>query len=155
MKEKINLRQMGCLAGILIFANKILVLPSLLFEKSNVDGIFVLFFFFLLELFLLAVFFKIKSKFQAESFFHILSLFFTKYGAYLIYFLFCVFFLIRALLTFNVSLMYLKNQVYFEMGEYVFLICFLSISNNLVFRGLRSMARTTEFFYIFLMLFEH
>ncbi len=147
MKQSINLRQAACIAGLLVFANKVLVLPSLFYEKVGVDGIFMLIGLFLFDIALIAVFFKLKKAFPHSSFFEILSKFLTKYVAIFIYVLLCAFFLMKALTTYNVSLMYLKNQVYFEVGEYLFLICFLTITNNLALRGLRSTARTTEFFY--------
>ena len=147
MKGTINLRQASCIMGILVFANKVLILPSVMFERVGVDGIFLLVGLFLVDLFMLWVFFKVKTNNPETTFFQILSRVITKYGAFFIYALLCGFFIMKALTVYNVSLMYLKNQVYFEVGEYVFLICFLAISNNLALRGLRSTARTTEFFY--------
>ncbi len=147
MKGTINLRQASCIMGILVFANKVLILPSIMYEKVGVDGIFLLVGLFLVDLLMLWVFFKIKTNNPETTFFQVLSKTITKYGALAIYVLLCVFFLMKALTIYNVSLMYLKNQVYFEVGEYVFLICFLAISNNLALRGVRSTARTTEFFY--------
>jgi hypothetical protein len=147
MKQTINLRQMGCLAGILIFANKILVLPSLFYDKVGVDGWFILLFYFTIDLLLLAVFFKVKTIFKKETFFEVLSKFLTKYGAYFVYILIAFFFIMRMVATFNISLMYLKNQVYFEEGSTIFVICFLVVANSLVFKGLRSTCRTIEFFY--------
>lgn len=147
MKGTINLRQASCIMGILVFANKVLILPSVMFEKVGVDGIFLLVGLFLVDLFMLWVFFKLKHKFPDKTFFELLTKVITKYGAIFVYVLFCGFFVMKALTIYNVSLMYLKNQVYFEAGEFLFLICFLTLSNNLALRGLRSTARTTEFFY--------
>lgn len=147
MKQSINLRQASCIAGLLVFANKVLVLPSLLFEKVGVDAIFILVGLFLVDIAMISVFFKLKKAFPNTSFFDILSRYLTRYGATFIYIIICAFFLMKALTTYNASLMYLKNQVYFEVGEYIFLICFLAITNNLALRGIRSTARTTEFFY--------
>jgi len=152
MKHTINLRQASCIAGLLVFANKVLVLPSLFYERVGVDGILILLTLFLFDILMIAVFFKLKTKFPKATFFELLSKIITKYGAIAIYVLFGLFFITKALTTYNVSLMYLKNQVYFEAGEYIFLICFLTISNNLALRGIRSTARTTEFFYFFIIL---
>ncbi len=152
MKRTINLRQASCMAGILVFANKVLVLPSLFYERVGVDGFLLLIGLFLVDLLMIAVFFRLKNKFPKATFFEILSKAITKYGAFFIYVLICGFFIMKALTTYNVSLMYLKNQVYFEAGEYIFLICFLTISNNLALRALRSTARTTEFFYLFILI---
>lgn len=152
MKNSINLRQMACIAGTLVFANKVLVLPSLLFDDIGVDGIFCLIFMFSIDILLLWAFFKVKKTFPTATFFEILSKIFTKYGAYIIYFCLMIFFFFKAVLVYTVTLMYLKNQVYFDAVEYVFLICFLTITNQLTFSGLRTASRTLEFFYSFIML---
>lgn len=148
MKGTISLRQASCIMGILVFANKVLILPSIMFERVGVDGIFLLLGLFLVDIAMLVAFFKLKTSFPDKTFFQLLAKVITKYGAIFVYVLFCGFFIMKALTIYNVSLMYLKNQVYFEVGEYIFLICFIAISNNMAFRGLRSTARTTEFFYI-------
>lgn len=148
MKGTINLRQASCIMGILVFANKVLILPSIMYEKVGVDGIFLLVGLFLFDLLMIGVFFKLKTTFPDKTFFQVLSKVISKYGAIIIYVLICAFFVMKSLTIYNVSLMYLKNQVYFEASEYIFLICFLTISNNLALRGLRATARTTEFFYI-------
>ena len=148
MKGTISLRQASCIMGILVFANKVLILPSIMFERVGVDGRFLLLGLFLVDIAMLVAFFKLKTSFPDKTFFQLLAKVITKYGAIFVYVLFCGFFIMKALTIYNVSLMYLKNQVYFEVGEYIFLICFLAISNNMAFRGLRSTARTTEFFYI-------
>lgn len=152
MRQTINLRQMACMAGVLVFANKVLVLPSLFYGEVGVDGIFMLLGLFAVDILLLMFFFKVKEKYPQTTFFELVSKFLTKYVAYFVYALLCVFFLVKTLSVFNISLMYLKSQVYFEAGEYIFLICFLTITNCMVLKGLRSTARTTEFFYIFIVL---
>lgn len=149
MKETMSLRQMACLCGFMIFANKVLVLPSLFYESVGVDGVLLLILLFVAEILLLSIFIRLKKRFQTESFFQILSKFLSKYVAIIIYILIAFYFLIKAVTIYNVALLYLKNQVYFEAGENVFLICFLTISNNLVLRGKRSTGRTCEFFYAF------
>ena len=149
MKHTINLRQMACLAGVLVFANKILVLPSLFYDKVGVDGIFVLLFMFSIDLLFLWLFFRLKRAFPKESFFEIISKFLSKYVAIFIFSLICIFFLIKTITTYNIALLYLKNQVYFEAEEYIFPICFLTVTNNLVCKGIRSEGRTCEFFYAF------
>jgi len=147
MKNTISLRQAACILGILVFTNKVLVLPSLFYEDVGVDGIFILIGLFLIDFLMIPLFFLLKKRFPTESFFNILSQIITKYGAVIIYVLLCGFFLMKALSTYNISLMYLKNQVYFEISEFVFIICFLTIANSLALKGLRSSGRTTEFFY--------
>ena len=149
MKQTISLRQIACLAGFMIFANKVLVLPSLFYDSVGVDGVLLLILLFTVEILILSIFFRLKKTFKTESFFQILSRFLSKYVAILIYIAIAFYFLIKSVTIYNIALLYLKNQVYFEAGENVFLICFLTISNNLVLRGKRSTARTCEFFYTF------
>ena len=70
--RSINVWQAGILLFVLMFANKILVLPSLLFEGAGMESIFILIFFFLLELGLVLLFLALKKKFPTQSFSQIL-----------------------------------------------------------------------------------
>lgn len=149
MKESISSRQVGVLCAISIFANKILLLPSLLYENAKADGFFVVALLFLIDLMILFSFFYLKKKFPVQSFGEILTFFFGKVIAKVIFLAFVVFFMFKVFLIYSTSFIYLKQQVY--QGEFALLamVCILPVINHVAFTGLRSMARTIEmFFYI-------
>lgn len=149
MKESISSRQLGVLCAVSIFANKILLLPSLLYENAKSDGLFVVGLLFLVDLLILFSFFHLKKKFPVQSFKEILIYFFGKIVTKVIFLAFAVFFMFKVFLIYSTSFIYLKQQVY--QGEFAILaiICVLPVINHAALTGLRSMARTIEmFFYI-------
>ena len=150
MKNSISSRQAAIIACIMIFANKVLTLPSLLYEKSKADSIFILFLMFLIDLFVLFIFFRLKGKYQDKSFFEILSQKLSKPVAIAIYALFFAYYLIILLINFNFTHVYFRVQVYHDDQESVFLFVAAIIMICAVTRGLRPFSRTLEFFYFFI-----
>ena len=148
MTGTISSRQAGIIACIMVFANKILTLPSLLYEKSKADAVFVIALLFLLELGVLYVFFRLKRKHPSESFFEILSEMLTKPVAIVIYALFFLYFYFSLLITFNFTHVYFKSQVYHDDQESVFLFVAVAIIITTMARGLRPLARSAEFFFL-------
>lgn len=150
MKALISSRQAAIITCIMIFANKVLTLPSLLYEKSKADSIFVLALMFLVDIGVLFLFFKLKQKFKDESFFEILKKTLSKPVAIGVYALFFVYFMIILLINFNFTHVYFRSQVYHDAQELVFLFVGIVIMISAVMRGLRPFARTLEFIYIFI-----
>lgn len=149
MKESISARQVGIICAMTILANKILLLPSLLYQKTKADGIFVVALIFLFDLLVLWSFFALKKKFPTQSLNEILNTIFNKFITKIIYLAFLLFFMFKVFLTFSISFIYLKQQVY--QGDFTLLaiVCVLPIINHATMVGLRSMTRTIEiFFYI-------
>lgn len=152
MKEAISARQTAIIASIMIFANKILTLPSLLYEKSKADAIFVIILMFLTDFLVLYIFSRLKNKYPSNSFYEILK---EKLGgpfAITVYILFFAYYFIKLLINFNYTHVYFKLQVYHDDQESVFLFVSIVIMIATMARGLRPLARTFEFFY-FIILF--
>ena len=147
MNQTISARQTAILASILLFANKILVLPSLLYEISSADGFFIFITLLATEFIILFIFFKIKTIFPRENFYQIIKQYFGIITAKLFYFLLILYFFFKILLIFNISYIYFHIQVYIDAAYYLFLFCFLVIMTTCVFRGIRPLARGAEFFY--------
>ncbi|MDE6583147.1 MAG: hypothetical protein K2K31_00650, partial [Clostridia bacterium] len=59
--------QLGILIFMLMFANKILVLPSLLYEGAKLEGYFVPIILFILEFGLVYLFYRMKKAFPTQS----------------------------------------------------------------------------------------
>ena len=147
MKQSINIRQVGILLIMTIFANKILLMPSLLFSEVKADGIFVVAVLFLLEILTLPVFIILKEHYPNESLYEILS---KKIGIILtkiIYILLIVFFFLKVLLVFSVTYVYFKQQIYKDEMIWIALISFLPVINHAVISGIRPLSRTMEIFF--------
>ena len=59
--KQISIRQCGVIIVMCIFANKILLMPSLMYERTSADSIFVMLLLFLLDFVMLPIFIKLKS----------------------------------------------------------------------------------------------
>lgn len=148
--KTISPRQTAVLASIMLFANKILVLPSLLYNFAKADSIFIIILILLAEMGVLFVFFRLKRNFPNMSFYQILA---TKLGVFVaktFYFFILAYIFYKILLVYNVSYMYFRVQVYLDATFYLFVFVFLLVCNTSVFRGLRPIARCMEFFYFFI-----
>lgn len=140
-------RQTGMLCVMTILANKILLLPALMYEGVRADGLLVMMFLFLIDFAVLWVFFMLKKKYPTQTLNEILESSLGKVIAKIIFIIFMAFFLFKLLLTYSVTYMYLKQQVYQDEFAFLALICFLPIMNHAVFAGLRGFSRTIEIFY--------
>lgn len=148
--KTISSRQTAVIAGILLFANKILVLPSLLYEHAKADSVFILAILLLAEFALLLIFFRLKRAYPKSSFYQIISQKMGVFAAKIIYFLIILYIFYKILLVYNISYVYFRVQVYLDASFYIFLLVFLLVCNSCVMRGLRPLARCAEFFFFFI-----
>ena len=149
--KSISARQTGIILFLTILANKILLLPSIMYEKTKADSLFVMFLLFVVELFVLWIFFVLKDKFGNKSLKDVLQNLIGKSFAKFLLFVFLIFFLFKTMLTYSVIYVYLKDLVYQDEFGFLALICFLPVVNQGVICGLRAMSRSFElFFYLVL-----
>lgn len=144
--------QTGILLFILLFANKILLLPSLIETKSKIEPILVVGILFLFEIGLLVLFWRTKKKFPQESFFDILRQKFGKIVCIVLCMVTCFYFFGKAVFLYNTVHSFLRNLVYKEAPELLFLVGFLPVVNFLAFSGLTAHARTMQIFFPFIFL---
>ena len=143
----INIWQTGIMLFLLLFANKILLLPSLMFKDTNVEGIFCYVILFVLEILLVTLFIFLKRSYPDKSFSSLIEEKFGKITLKIIYFLFTLFFLFKIVLVYNVTYIFFKDLIYKENNVFLYLICFLPIVNYLAFIGLRVTGRTCQIFF--------
>ncbi len=148
-ENKISARQSGMLCVMLIFANKLLLLPSLLFEEIGADGFWVIVVLLFVDLLGLGGFFMLKARYPSEKFYDILKDNLGKILAKTIVFLFLIFFLFKTFLTFSVVYMFLKQTVYQEDFEFLALIALLPVLNHGIISGIRTISRSIELFFYF------
>ena len=151
MTKTLSSRQTGVLVVFLLFANKILVLPSLLYERSHADGFFVILILLAFELALLGIFLRLKRLYPTDSFYEIIQ---KKLGTFLakgFYVIIILYFFYKVMLLFNISYMYFHLQVYIDASYYIFIFSFLVIMTSSALKGINVIARGLEFFYIFVM----
>ncbi len=147
MKNKISMRQAGILILILIFSNKVLLLPALMFDYVKGDAVISLILIFALEFISVPILLKLKQTFQDQKLYDILQKYLTKYVAKVLYVIFLIFIMLKAILTFSIVYVYFKQQIYQEEFVSIALIAFLPIMNHATISGLKPMARTMELFF--------
>lgn len=147
MKNKISMNQAGILIAFSILANKILILPSLMYGQTQADSIFVLIILFLLDFLALPIFIKLKSKYANMKLAEILSGFVGKYVAKIIFAILMFYMLFKALLTFNIVYDYFKQQIYQDEFFWIAIICIVPVMNHAVLKGIRPASRTMELFF--------
>lgn len=145
--KSINAWQTSIFIFVLMFANKVLILPSLLFEGAKMESLFVVVVLSVLELGLLYVFYLLKNRFPNQSFSYVLKNHCSKIVMWSIYFLFMVYFLSKAILMYNITYIFFKTVIYKDGDNFLFLVCLLPIINHLSCCGLRTMGRTLQLFF--------
>ena len=145
--KKISVRQCGMIIVMCIFANKILLMPSLMYQQTSADSIFVLITLFLLDFVMLPIFIKLKKSYPDKKLYDILK---DKLGVVLtkiIYIAMLCFFFFKCLLVFSVTYVYFKQQIYQDEFIFMALIAFLPVINHAVISGVRAFSRTIELFF--------
>lgn len=146
-KDKtITAGQAGAMCFFVVLANKILVLPSLLAEKTKAEAIFVPIVLFLFEFLMIFFFFRLKKRFSNLSFSEIVRRSCGKWASVLMSVLFVLFFLSKAVLLYNIKHIFLKNVVYHEEDSLVYFVCFIPVVTHMAISGLRVMGRTMQIF---------
>ena len=145
--REISAWQAGIMLFVLMFSNKILVLPSLLSEQIKMEAFFVPILMFVFEILLFVIFFFLKRKYNNVSFFDLLKSKFGKNFSIVVYVLLAAYFVTKTLLIYNTTYMFLRNLIYRDSGNILFLICVLPVVNYLAFAGLRSLGRTIQIFF--------
>ena len=143
----ISARQAGMLCAVLVLANKIFLLPSLIYEGAKSDGFFVALMLFIVDLFVLTTFFMLKAKYPDNTLDYILEKHIGKIFSKIIYIILMIFFLFKVLLTYSVVYAYLKGQVYQDEFALLALISVIPVVNHAVVTGLRSFSRTIELYF--------
>jgi len=138
--------QAGILIFFLMFANKILILPSLLFNHAKFEGLIAPIILFLLELGLLILFYKLKKRFPTERFFDVVKNHFGKIATCIVFLLIGLYFLGKMILLYNVTYIFFRNLIYKESNNTLFLICLLPVVNHLAICGIRTIGRTAQLF---------
>lgn len=148
MNKTVSVRQAGVLTVLCILSNKILLLPSLMFESSGTDALFSLLIAFGVEFALLPLFIFLKKRFKNQEFLQKIGKK-AKIFEKIVYFLLMSFMFIKALLTFSIVYVYFKQEIYQEEFLLLILVCMLPVVTHAVVKGIRTISRTMELFFVF------
>ncbi len=139
--------QTGIILFIILFANKILILPSLLYDGAKIESFFIPIILFCFDFALLFLFYKIKNKFPNQSFEDIINQYCARWVRILVYLAFAIFFFGKTILLYNVTYIFSKNMIYKDSGNFIILFAILPVINHLAICGLRVLGRTAQLFF--------
>ena len=146
-EQSINVWQTSIMLFLMIFANKVLLLPSLLYREANVEGTICYIILFLLEIGLITLFIYLKRKYPETSFHELIKAKLGTITLKVIYILFIIFFVCKLVLIYNITYIFFKDLIYKQDNSVIFLICFLPIINYLSFINFRAFGRTCQLFF--------
>ena len=152
MMKEINDRQLAIICFVTLLGMKLLNLPSLLYGDFSFGGILILIFYLLLDLFIIFLILKIKKINEDLTFFEILNKYFTKVISYFIVGFLIVFCFLKLSYIFFEYHNYLSHSLALELDKFTFIFATFPVINAIVYRGIKAFARTTEFFYVFLLI---
>lgn len=150
MKSEISIRQTSILCCFVFVGLKLVSLPSILYRLNNTGGIITAMFFFIAEIVFLILALRCKQKFPDLSLYELVQKHLGKIIAKTVYLLLLFFFLFKIILLLNENLQFLLNLLDEEMTMYLILIALLPLYNALAYNGLRSIGRTAEIFFKFI-----
>lgn len=154
MKNKISIscHQFGVIAGLMLLTLKLTSLPSLMYESSEIGGVFSICIMCLFNIAILGLLVWIKLKYNNRSIFDILSAFWGKFITRLLYFILFVFFVFKLLALIDDGFGFIRDVADEEFTYINFVICFFPVICALAYSGIRNLARTCEFFFPFVLI---
>lgn len=150
MTDIVNPRQAGIITSISILANKLILLPSLIFWQAKDQAIFVIVLLLAFEFLIMYFILKLKQKMYPLSLNDILKLTLGKVITKIIYVFFLLILFAKFIYVFLESYNYLKEMVNEDATLFLFILCALPIASSLAYMGLKSFGRTAQFFFWFI-----
>lgn len=152
MTKEITTRQLAILCSVSLFALKLVALPSLLYERCNESSIITFIISLVVEIVVLIVFVNIMCKYKDKSLYEITKQYLGGFVAKTIYVLIIIFYAVKLTMLINESVFY-TNEVLDEDAKVIFfMLTFLPIIIAMSYNGLRSMSRTIEFGFPFILI---
>lgn len=143
-KQSVSVKQACILILMCIFANKILLLPSLMFEEAKADAFFAIVILFIFDILVLPIFIKLKTLYPEQKLSEILSKKLSPLVTKIIYLIFVVYFIFKCLLVFSITYVYFKQQIYQDEIIWLIIISGLPVINHAIVSGVRAFTRTME-----------
>lgn len=150
MTDTINKKQAGILLSFALLSDKFILLPSLVFTYAKWNSFFIIMLMLLIEVLMIYLLIKLKEANQNKTIFEILNQKLGKFFTKTIYVLLFLYFLMRILVILNENYAFLKELVYEDATFFNYIVCILPVVNALVFYGLRTLGRTAQFFFWFI-----
>ncbi len=145
--EKINGKQAGIMCFISVLANKLILLPSLIYIDSENGALATLLLCLFIDFVFLLLILKYFKKNKNVEFVEILKNKLGKVLCRIVLFLFLCYFLIKCVILSNECYAMFRETVFAEAPLYLFLTILLVASNILAIGNFCANGRTAEFFF--------
>ena len=136
--------QMCTLLAIGVISNKLLLLPSIMYEYAGRDAVFVLLFKFLLAVIFVGIILFALTKNPDKTLREIVSTIIGDFGYRLLAFLIFILYLFKNFLLLMESELFLGSTMYQDYDKLMFLVPSILVSGYVAYKGLQTIGRTCE-----------
>lgn len=144
--KRVSSRQLRCVLLLSVITLKLLFLPSLLYQECKNSAWIATLIFFAIEIIFLFIFMSISVKYPDMTFYDMLNQMFGKIIAKIFLFVYFIYFLFKAYLTFHGNFIFLSKNFYDSLEWYIYAIPLLFVTGYVVFSGVKSVVRMAEIF---------
>lgn len=150
--KPISAHQAGVIAGILLFTLKMTSLPSLIYEYTKTGAVLATAVVMALNILFLCVIVWLKKKFGGLSLYEIFEKYLGKIFTKILYLSFFAFFILKILLMVSDGFTFIIDVADEEFSVFHFFICFFPLITAVAYSGIRTISRTCEFFFPFIII---
>lgn len=144
MLGKVSSKQFACIAFVAFISNKLLVLPSILYNTLETDAIIVIAIQMLLGLFAIIIIYLACRLIPDVTLDELLSRIFGKYVTKILLFIFLLFYIFKTYLIVMEGENFLNTTIYEEVSYSFYVVPLILISLYVVFKGLKIIGRVNE-----------
>jgi len=149
---KLSTRQAGLLMFVAIISLKFITYPSLYAKYAGVDGYLALTLNLGLDLICICVILWVSKKNPNKTFDEIVTRFFGIYTTKVLNFILFIFFLAKSIFLIKEAHKYILDELYNYFSWELFIIPLLLVLAFIMSRSLRSLGRSIEIFFIFILI---
>lgn len=146
MNEKISGNQLCAIIFILITSNKLLVLPSILYDCTANDTIFYVLGMFIFDFFCLLICAYVNKKWKNQTFLERCDKVFGVNITKILCFVIFAYFAFKTFLTFKETQNFLSTTIYVDLSAFTFIVLFVMVAVYISSRGMRNVGRVAEVF---------
>ena len=145
--KRVSSRQLRFVLLLSVVTLKLLFLPSLLYQQCKNSAWVAALCFFTIEIIFLSSFLTISIKNPDMTFYNMLDKMFGKVIAKIFVFIYFVYFLFKAYLTFHGNFIFLSKNFYDNLEWYIYAIPLLFVAGYVAYSGIKSVVRMAEIFF--------
>ena len=145
--KRVSSRQLRFVLLLSVITLKLLFLPSLLYQECKNSAWVSVLLFFIIEIVFLSVFLSISIKHPDMTFYDMLDKMFGRIIAKGFVFIYLVYFIFKAYLTFHGNFIFLSKNFYDNLDWYIYAIPLLFVAGYVAYSGIKSVVRMAEIFF--------